>query len=122
MANIQQIRLNNFAAYGLNRKRNFMSAPECDMNVCLGTVKSVREFCMGTLNEHPCMEAAIFCCFKDGRYMAVIKQPDDDMIPTYLVVRPTRDRDCFSEVDSEFRLCCYGMITEVKKGLWRIED
>ena len=128
MASIQSISINNFAAYGLNRKRNFLRAPDCGGKavVCLESVDDVREFCTDMLMEHNCPESAIFCSFQNGKYMAVVKQPvdfeDEDGECLLFAIKPTKDREMFSEIDSEFRLCCYGMLTETKPGEWRIEE
>lgn len=131
MAEIRSIRINNFAAYGLNRNRNFLDneGPEY-----MKGEKQVRLYCIEKLAEHPCMESAIFCCFHNGKYMAVIKQVDpecitedfdimhDEVLPTFLVVPPTRDKDCIQEVDGEFRLCCYGLIIEREPGIWEVQE
>lgn len=128
MASIRSITINNFAAYGLNRKRNFLQPPKCDCEhdafLCLRDEEDVRDFCTDMLMEHTCPEAAVFCSFKDGRYMAVVKQPDelDEGQSILFAIKPAKDREMFSDIDSEFRLCCYGMITEVNPGEWRVEE
>ena len=128
MARIQSVTINNFAAYGLNRRRNFMTSPKCGCGgkavVCLDDIEEVKEFCKDMLMEHGCPEAAIFCVFKNGTYAAVVKQPDDleEGQSVLLAIKPTKDRELFSDVDAEFRLCCYGMITEVNPGEWNIEE
>ena len=132
MASIQSITINKFAAYGLNHKRNFLKAPKCECggkaDLCFENEDEVKDFCVSTLQEHNCMEAAVFCAFHDGRYMAVVKQPefaedlDDIEKYVYVYIKPSRHKDMFADVDSEFRLCCYSLITEIENGLWRIEE
>jgi hypothetical protein len=97
-----------------------------DAFLCLEDEEDIKGFCGDVLMEHTCPDAAIFCSFRDGRYMAVVKQPedpdDDEGERLLFAVKPTKDRNLFSDIDAEFRLCCYGMITEIKPGEWRIEE
>ena len=127
MASIHSISINNFAAYGLNRKRNFLKAPVCDCKedayLYLAELDDVKDWCIEVLSTYGCDEVAVFCVFKDGRYTAFVKQPDvEDEGLIYIHVKPTKAHDMFASLDAEFRLCCYGMITELEDGIWRVEE
>lgn len=121
-------KINNYPMYGLNHNRSFMKAPVCDcgcgqpMHTVLETKDEVREFCMSTLNEYDCPESGIFAVFLDGTYMAVWKAYDHEREEMTFLVAEGNDTHFFSEIDGEFRLCCYNLIIEEDPGQWMIQS
>lgn len=126
-----KITINNFILYGLNRNRNFLSAPICDcgceekMCIQLEDQNEVDEFCMEMLSEHRCSESMIFCVYYDGTMRAVITSDydeDEDEMLFAVVTAKDRDMHFFADLDGDLRPCCYGLICEILPGQWKIME
>ncbi len=113
---------NNFLLYGLNRKRNFLEAPLCEcgcgkkMYFVLEDKDEVISLCEDLLLHTNCEEAAVFCVFKDGTHLGAMKIPCEDQI----IIEESNDMHFFSDLDGEYRFCCYGLLCEMRTGEWHI--
>lgn len=122
---LPKIQINNYAMYGLNHNRAFMTAPLCECGcgepalLMLKTKEDVFNFCGSVLSEYDCEMPAIFMVFNDGTYAAAILD-DENEEQLYIVTSP--DMHLFSELDGELRFCCYNLITEREPGMWMIES
>lgn len=119
---------NNFILYGLNRHRNFLSAPICDcgcgekMYIELENELEVINFCCEMLAETGCDAPGMFAVFLDGSYMALTLLYDEDEEEAKVVIGRRRDMHFFSEFDAEFGLHCYGLICEIRPNEWMIQE
>lgn len=88
MADLIKFRVENFAAYGLNKFRNFLVASECDCGcgsshsrLLLKDKDALFEFMIGMLLEHGCLKGALFAIgYDDHMYAAVMNE--DAFVPT----------------------------------------
>lgn len=121
----ENIYINNYPMYGLNRYRSFMAAPECECGcgergyMLLSDHEAVAEFCVTVLSEHECPDSAVFAVFNDGHYEAFVKTSDEK---EKIIDIGSNDLHMFSEIDGQFRLCCYNLIIEEKPGQWMIQS
>lgn len=112
------ITVNNFIIYSLNRYRNFIHQTKC---IKLLDEDDVKEYCTNLLHEHSCPESAMFCVFNDGVMLAVIKIWDDGEHGQYEYLA-AKDMHFFSQIDAQLRLCCYGLMCEIRPGEWKIQN
>lgn len=129
LKNEPMFKINNYAMYGLNRYRSFLTAPICDCgcgeptSIILKTDDDVGQFCVEVLNRHECPNSAIFAVFHDGRMRAYVKEWDEKSgefaADCYEGGNTTH---MFSKLDGEFRFCCYNLIIEREPGQWMIES
>lgn len=121
-----------FAAYGLNKFRNFLSAPECECgcgekaSVILKTKENLFGFLGGMLSENDCDQCAIFAYGFNGQLYAGLKyvtwdeENDTEKVEMTVLSTDEENLEFFQEVDAEFGLHCYGLIIETKSGQWKI--
>ena len=121
-----------FAAYGLNKYRNFLNAPECECgcgeksSVILRTKEDLFGFFGGMLSENDCDQCAIFAYGFDGQLYAGLKyvtwdeENDSEKVEMTVLSTDKENLEFFQEVDAEFELHCYGLIIETKAGEWKI--
>lgn len=114
-----KIIFNNFILYGLNRERNFLQG-KVGIPLLLESKSEVEDFCATLLHTYQCPESGMFAVFQDGTYWAIAKCFDEDGREKY-VIAEDNDMHFFSEFDADMRLCCYGMICEIKEGWWKIQ-
>lgn len=133
-----KFRNESFSGYGLNKYRNFLSAPECECgcgekgNILLDSNEDLFGF-MGTmLMEYDCNCCAIFAHAYDGSMYAAIKFvvddfddeiediEDDEDMPIHMLASEEEDVEFFQQLDAEIGFCCYGLLIEVKNGEWKI--
>lgn len=112
---------NNFILYGLNRYRNFVHLLNDEKYIHIEDKEDVKEFCVGLLHENPCPNSAMFCVFNDGIMLAVLKEDDEGDHGKYAFIA-ARDMHFFSELDAAWRLCCYGLMCEIRPGEWKIQQ
>jgi hypothetical protein len=121
-----------FAAYGLNKYRNFLSAPDCDCgcggkgNLVLKTREELFGFFNTMLSENDCDQCAIFAYGFDGQLYAGLKyvtwdeENNTEKVEMTVLSTDEENLEFFQEVDAEFGLHCYGLIIETKNGEWKI--
>ena len=120
--------MNSYPMYGLNHNRSFMTAPKCECGcgqpawLILKEHEDVAEFCVSVLSEHECPESAVFAVFNDGHYEAFVKHWDEEDENFHVLDVSSDDMHMFADIDGEFRLCCYNLITEHEDGQWMIES
>lgn len=110
------IRFATFSAYGLNKERNLLTG--IDPLVEVEDIEEMIETAVELLLLSECEESAIFLHSLDGQTIAVIRQ-GEDCIMTY----PEKEKNkysFFSEIDGEYRLCCYGLMIETNNNQWKI--
>lgn len=144
MNNLIKFRVETFGAYGLNKYRNFLVAPECDcgcgsddVSLMLKNRKDMFNFMADMLLEHGCLNGALFAIgYDDHMYAAIVNENafmdeeeiedgyeeelEDEEDPIIFLGFDGINMDFFAEIDSEFRCCCYGLIIETAPGKWKI--
>ena len=117
-----KITYNHYILYGLNRYKNFLDEVGAENEIVkLADEQDVKEFCADMLHMYPCEKSAIFCVFKDGVMLAVIKIDDDGGDSGRYKFIASKDMHFFEKIDAEYRLCCYSLLCEEEHGVWRIE-
>ena len=114
---------NSFAFYGLNRNRNFLKCPTCEDKIpfIIDSKKEIEERCQELLAMHSCPDSAIFLVYQDGNMETIFKHHVyDDGIEFGMM--DGCDMHFFSEMDGEYRYCCYGLIIEERPGEWMIQE
>lgn len=134
MKNEIKFRAKCFEAYGLNKFRNFMSAPVCECgcggkgSLVLEDTKAMFGFAHTMLVEHDCNRCAVFAHAYNDEMFAIVKLDDVDGYDTtnpeeypvkFFGIKET-DVDFFKEFDAEFGLHCYGLIIQNHNGSWDI--
>lgn len=132
-----KFRNESFAGYGLNKFRNFLSAPVCDCG-CGGKASLLlknREELFGFMNavlmDNECNCCAIFAHAYDGNMYVAIKCISDeeeldtldfteDDMPIKFFGAKDDYLEFFQEWDGEVGFHCYGLMIETKKGEWKI--
>ena len=124
-----------FAAYGLNKFKNFLNAPICECgcgnktHILLKDDEALLNLTGQLLSEHDCENCAIFAHSYDNKLYATVKclefdEEDDDYEDGEVVIRLLGTTDdnltFFQELDAEFGFHCYGLMIETKKGEWKI--
>lgn len=109
--------VNNFILYGLNRYRNFLIEGG---SVYLENELEVVDFCCNKMAESECYSPGMFAVFLDGTYMALTLLFDKRESDIKVAIGKKRDMHFFSEFDALYRLCCYGLICEIRPGEWEI--
>lgn len=133
-----KFRNESFAGYGLNKYKNFLSAPMCECgcgepcNLVLRDTKELFGFMNTMLFENDCDCCAIFAHSYDGKMYAAIKyiadESEDDMTLDHVNEKESvkffgidvEDLEFFQEWDATLGLHCYGLLIETKKGNWKI--
>lgn len=106
-----------FASYGLNKNRNFLEKGYVELD----NEDELAEWMQEQLVEHGCPESAIFAInYNLDMYVAITEYDEDEEQGVISVLRFGWDMDMFAKIDSEYRLCCYGIIEEIKPGIWKI--
>ena len=121
-----RFKVDEFAMRGLNRYRNFLSSPAND-DPCylqLDTKDDVYNFCNTLLQKHKCYNSAIFLVFKDGTHAMCVTniEYNEELEEPEIIgmfVLDGSDIDAFAKLDSDLRLCCYGLMIEHDQG-WEI--
>ncbi|MCQ2770960.1 MAG: hypothetical protein MJ236_04090 [Clostridia bacterium] len=116
-----------FEPYGLNKYRNFLSAPTCEcgcgtkVKLILHNSQELFNFAEKVLEEHGCSESAIFAIDINGNMWVITYFPELDEDEPFSVLKMDESyMDFFAECDAEFRFCCYGLLVERKKCQWEI--
>ena len=121
-----------FAAYGLNKFRNFLVSPECECgcgektSLLLDVQEDLFGFFDSMLSESDCEQCGIFAYGLDGqlyaglKYLVLDEDVDKEEIKTTVLVTTEENLDFFQEIDAIFNLHCYGLIIETKLGEWKI--
>ena len=128
--------------YGLNRRRSFLTLPRGN-KIRLDSPEDITNFARKTLKEKLC-ETALFFVYLDGTYSSVFKvmtsddhekdvlEEDDELTftltsdichtLTYAICQTGKSKDShmFSELDGDFRFCCYSLLVEVKNGVFEV--
>lgn len=123
---MSKIFVSPYSYYGLNRKRNWMKAPDCDcgcggkMLLCLENDDELFSFCADVLSEHKCSESAIFIVRQDGEMQIAIYNSKDNTVIGAKVKEPSTH--AFADYDGTEHLCCYSMLIEQKKGEYLIAE
>jgi len=123
-----------FEGYGLNKFRNFLSAPECDCgcggkgSLILEDTKDLFGFAHAVLSDNECDHCAVFAHAYNDEMFAIVKIDD---VEGYDVENPEEypikffsiketDMDFFREFDADFGLHCYGLMIQRYDGNWDI--
>lgn len=125
-----KFRNESFAGYGLNKFKNFMSAPECDCGcggkgkLLLGDTKELFGLMNAVLMDNECDCCAIFAhAYDENMYVAIKyicgdEELDDETPVKFFSIK--NDMDFFQEMDAQIGLHCYGLMIEAKQGEWKI--
>ena len=120
---------------GLNKYRNFLTAPECDCGcggksqIIIYDDEQLHHVCSDLLFDNGCGCSAIFLVHKDGLQEIVLcledwNEENDCPMLEVSVLTPKDinkvDNDFFSSVDGEVGFHCYGLIIERDNGQWEI--
>lgn len=104
-----------FAAYGLNKKRNFLYSDYVELK----GEKELANWMAEQLELNGCPESAVFAIDRElNMYVAMTDYEDDEIVIT--VFKHEWQMDLFAIVDGNKRLCCYALIEEIKPGVWKI--
>ena len=124
-----RFKVDEFAMRGLNKYRNFLTQPKCDDcgepgYLQLATKDDVYGLCNSLLQDHGCYESAIFLVFKDGTHAMCVtnieyNEKTEEPEITGMYVLDGSEVDAFAKLDSDLRLCCYGLMIEHDHG-WEI--
>ena len=115
-----------FGAYGLDKNQNFLQAPLCECgcgekaSLVLEDIKELFQFMNAILMENDCNHCAIFVYAFDGCMYAALKVENETDDPVLFFKIEESDLGFFREWDDELGLHCYGLIIEMRKGLWKI--
>ena len=105
-----------FATYGLNKYRNFLAKDYVE----LYDTEELASWMAEQIELHECPESAIFGIGLDlTMYVAITELNEDDELVIVVMSSPW-NMDLFSEIDSEYRLCCYSLIEEISPGIWKV--
>ena len=127
MKNEIKFRAKCFEAYGLNKFRNFMSAPDCECgcggkgSLILKTEEDLFGFMYNMLMDNECNCCGIFAHGYDDKMYAAIKgEYEDNEDPVDFFGVEETDTDFFKELDATCGLHCYGLLVQNHKGTWDI--
>lgn len=115
-----------FGAYGLDKEKNFLQAPECECgcggkaSLVLKDRKELFQFMNSMLLENDCDHCAIFAHAFDGSMYVAMKVENETDDPVLFFAIEETDLGFFREWDDEVQFHCYGLLIETKKGLWKI--
>lgn len=104
-----------FAAYGLNKRRNFLEADEL---LDLVDIADFSNWAIDEITYNACPDSAIFGIALSGRIYIAINDAEADQI--VIMENMAGDYDVIGKIDAENRLCCYGLIVEYAPGYWRV--
>lgn len=121
-----KVRLEWFAAYGLDKNKNLLQAPVCECgcgekcHVLLNTKDDLFGFMTNMLIENDCNHCAMFAHTYDGKMYIAIKTDDnpDDSVTLYGIDK--LDMEFFKKWNDKFDFHCYGLVVESKPGEWKI--
>lgn len=122
-----KFRIENFSAYGLNKYRNFMTAPECECG-CGGDAHLILEsnddlfgFISAVLDDYDWDGmSAIFAIDYDGAMYVGVRDPDSEDDGIEIMGIPDLDMEFFAEVDADYCFDRYGLIIEVEPNEWKV--
>ena len=115
-----------YSYYGLNRKRNFLEAPDCEcgcggkMVICLSDDNELFSFCANVLSDHDCSKSAVFIIRHDGKMQMAIYEPKEKAARAATFENPTTHS--FSDFEGTVHLCCYSLLIEQSKGEYMIAE
>ena len=121
MENIK-VRIEDYGVYGLNKYRSFLNPGI----VKLKTQDEFFSFCGELLILHGCFNSAIFGIgYDDCMYITKVIDilTDDDDDPRFEIEHlkiEAIDLDVFAVLDAEERFCCYGLLIEIRPGVWKL--
>lgn len=124
-----KIIFDQYIMYGLNRRRAFLDPPTCEDCGGKGQLvlegNDLREFCLFVLTEHDCEYCALFFVHKDETYEAYFKSgveynEETDTFDYHIGRCRANDRHMFSELDGEFKFCCYSLLLEVDDNTYEV--
>ena len=129
-----KFKVNEFAVRGLNKYKNFLTAPECDCGCgekgrpMFETIDDLHNFCGSILYENGCGNSAIFLVFKNGKQEVLhcheIWDEKDNESLIVSVISPKKgfqlDNDFFAAFDADMILHCYGLLIEKDDNCWEI--
>lgn len=114
-----------FAAYGLDKEKNFLQSPVCECgcggkaSLLLKDTKELFGFMFNMLMENDCNHCGLFAYGFDGNMYAALKVENESDEPV-LFFAQQGNMKFFKEWDDEVDLHCYGLIIETRKGEWKI--
>lgn len=118
-----------FGAYGLDKEKNFLQAPECECgcggkcSILLKTKEELLNFMIDMLEENDCTHCAMFAHALSGKMYAAVKSRKLDIEtnePVLCFMADNTNMKFFKNWDKELRFHWYGLIIEIKKGQWKI--
>lgn len=128
-------KINEFAMRGLNKYKNFLTAPECECG-CGGkgllladNDKDLYDILGSVLYDNGCGNSAVFIVHKDGKQEVIHcheiwNEESDEADLDINVLSPKSstklDNDFFAQLDADMCLHCYGLVIEREKGQWEI--
>lgn len=109
------IKMYCFEPYGLNRHRNFL---ECGF--LKGDLTEILEYAADEIAESGCDNCGVFVQTFDDEHILLTYSYEDG---GFITMQPQEeDNDFFALMDAQLRLCCYGLIIEMRPGVWRVID
>jgi hypothetical protein len=118
-----------FAAYGLDKEKNFLQAPTCECgcgakcDLILEDETDLVRFAYDLLIDYECEHCAIFAHARSGQMYTMIKTDNEMGDPVLFFGIPETDMGFFREWDQELNLHCYGLLIETaEKGSWKIVE
>lgn len=116
-----------FAAYGLDKEKNFLQSPVCECGcggkmsvLLLKDTQDLFGFMFNMLMENDCFHCGLFAhAFNGNMYVALKVENESDEPVLFFGIEQT-DMNFFKEWDDEVNLHCYGLIIETNKGKWKI--
>ena len=125
----------SFAKYGLDVRKNFLSAPVCKcgcgqkMLMCLESLRDAVGFARAVLEEQECCFCFVGLVPMDSAPRIVIKvKGEEEKEPSILVTKydgavcSRNYKKIFAPLDEEFDFHWIGLIVEVEPGSWKIVE
>ena len=115
-----------FAAYGLNKEKNYLQAPICECGcgskavLLLSDREELFGFMFNMLLENECNHCGMFAHAFDGSMYVAIKVCEDEEDPVKFFGIEETDMTFFKGWDDELELHSYGLLIESKHGEWKI--
>ena len=127
------LKINEFSMRGLNKYRNFLTAPECGCDgkgqIVIYDDEQLHHICSELLFDNECDCSAIFLVHKNGLQEIVLcledwnEENDCPMLAVSVLTPKNKnmvDNDFFASVDGEVGFHCYGLMIERDNGQWEV--
>lgn len=127
-----QIFIDHYIMYGLNRNRSFiqyMPMYEEQDYLYMPSKEDIESFSAKILKAHDCENCALFYVFKDGTYGAYMKTvcdmtllDEEKVLQKFAIctLDPSDDHHFFAQLDGMYRFCCYSLLIETDNGVFEV--